>query len=275
MARNSDGTSGNGLQVAAGSLLSGGGPWCIAFWFKSNDVSQTNRYISSFDTGTPQKAIIYGFVNSGGNAQIEFFSSTGHTGTNPRTGSQITITDTNWHHIAYRKAGTGTAEYARFLDGTKTVINASATTVFGLTSNITTLFNSTTLTTSAVNAHMAEFAVWDHISGGGAVPNDAQIAALAKGASPLFFPRGLVSGGVSVGTTLAAYWPMRTGGAAEVSRLSRTGVFSLANTGTVQSAHPRMIYPTSPRVGFTAAPSSGFNPAWARNSNIILGAGAP
>lgn len=220
MARNSDGTSGNGLQVSAGSLLGGSnGPWAILFWFKSNSTLQSTKYISAFSTGANQISVIYEYVAN----RIEMFT-TGHTGTAPRTGSQITIGDTLWHHIAYRKAASGTAEYAYFLDGVKTVINASATTTFPATGTPNTvLLNSAAMAASTPDAQLAEYAVYE-----GTVPTDEQIAAMAKGLSPAFFPNGLQS-----------YWKLSGDGTSEPDHF---GGLTLASTGTTKTAHPLTIY---------------------------------
>jgi len=100
-------------------------PFTISFWFQSADVTQTNAYVMIDSISGNQISVIYGFVNDGsGHAQLELFV-TGGTGGNFRTGSQITILDTNWHHVVYR--WDGISEYDLFLDGTKTVINSSFT----------------------------------------------------------------------------------------------------------------------------------------------------
>lgn len=106
-------------------LQAGTSPFTISLWFKSAGLTQTNTYAMLDNVSGNQVALIYGFVNDGsGHAQLELFV-TGGTGGNFRTGSQITILDTNWHHIVYRYDGT--TEYDLFLDGSKTVINASFT----------------------------------------------------------------------------------------------------------------------------------------------------
>lgn len=128
MARSSDATSGWVLTSTAALPLTTAavgnlGPFTIVFWFKSHDTSQTNRYLHSMNSvpsGT-QYAVIYGFASQ----QIEFYDP-GFTGTDPRTNSGITIGDTNWHHVAYRYNGAGST-WDKFLDGTKTSINATIT----------------------------------------------------------------------------------------------------------------------------------------------------
>lgn len=81
----------------------------IAFWFKAANTTQANTYIISKQNapGTDNDySAIYEYVND----TIEFYAG-GYTGTNPRTGSGITVSDTNWHHIAYSYNGTTWAGY--------------------------------------------------------------------------------------------------------------------------------------------------------------------
>lgn len=113
----------NSTDTASNSVcyLSGATTFTFAFWFKSGNTSATNSYVSLDTDGGPQIAIIYGYASSGGNAQLEFFTTVGGS-LNFRTGSQITISDTNWHHIAYRYNGTS---WDYFLDGVKTVIDGA------------------------------------------------------------------------------------------------------------------------------------------------------
>src|SRR5687768_17301520 len=98
----------------------GTNPFTVAFWFRSLNNGRTNDYICSGLSGGNGAAIIYEFVDN----KIEIYNA-GGSGTDPRPSSDITIADTNWHHIAYRKSASGTSEWAKYLDGTKTVINAS------------------------------------------------------------------------------------------------------------------------------------------------------
>ena len=82
----------------------------IELWFKSADTSQSNKYFMEKQGGN-MYAIIYEWVND----QIEFFALD-YTGDNPRTSSQISITDTNWHHIVYSYNG---SNWRGYKDGTE------------------------------------------------------------------------------------------------------------------------------------------------------------
>lgn len=98
-------------SVSGGCYSYGGNPtdtyqtnFTIAFWFRTRDTAQTNKYLLERDRNG--LSIIYGYVAN----SIEVFS-TFYTGSDPRTGSQITVDDTLWHHIAYTYDGSTWAGY--------------------------------------------------------------------------------------------------------------------------------------------------------------------
>lgn len=78
--------------------------FCISGWFKANAINQTNTYIiSSTSTGNENTwSVIYGYVLN----NLEFYVGAGrYSGSDPRSGSQILINDTNWHFFAYNYNG--------------------------------------------------------------------------------------------------------------------------------------------------------------------------
>ncbi len=86
--------------------------FAFSLWIKPSDLSQTNRYLLSKrnDAGTDNVySLIWEYVNN----QVEFYSGV-YTGDNPRTGSGITLSDTNWHHIVYSYNG---SKWEGYLDG--------------------------------------------------------------------------------------------------------------------------------------------------------------
>lgn len=93
----------------------------IEGWFKPANLTQTNKFATFFGSndGASHWDTIWEFTNN----QIEFYSF-GYSGLDPRTGSGITLSDTNWHHIAYIYNGTN---WSYSLDGVNTVINANIT----------------------------------------------------------------------------------------------------------------------------------------------------
>ncbi len=116
--------------------LSGASNFTIAFWFKPANLTQTNKYLVAAINNTGsynQASVIWGYTDN----TVEFFGS-GHSGaTDPRTNSSIVVSDTNWHHIAYRKNGSA---WDKFLDGVKTSINASADFAIGTINSSCGLF---------------------------------------------------------------------------------------------------------------------------------------
>jgi len=99
-----------------GPLTGSGGPFTIAFWFQSGNVNAGPSYLAEgHEAG--QWAVIYGFTSH----QIEFY--TGDPTIRQNTG--ITISDSHWHHVAYRKSAAGSSSWDKFLDGAKTTINSS------------------------------------------------------------------------------------------------------------------------------------------------------
>lgn len=117
-----DGSS-DKVLVNDSSMLRVSNNFTLSLWFKPSSTTQSNKYILSRNNsvGTNQSAIIYEYVND----QVEFYA-TGYTGSDPRTGSQIPIIDTNWHNITYSYNGT---TWAGYLDGVN-VFSTSRT--FGL-----------------------------------------------------------------------------------------------------------------------------------------------
>lgn len=82
--------------------------WSILF--RITDTTVTNSYLTERGGPTDQAAIIYGFVAH----TVEFYGGGGFTGTDPRTGSQISVNDTLWHLVTYCYDG---VTWAGYLDG--------------------------------------------------------------------------------------------------------------------------------------------------------------
>jgi hypothetical protein len=100
-----------------------GGPWTIVFWLKLHTLSPgVNATIFS------------GYQQGAGGAYQAYFDDAANEvrfhdnlDSNWNTDSGIAVPDTNEHHYAYRKTGSGSSSWDKFFDGTKTVINASFT----------------------------------------------------------------------------------------------------------------------------------------------------
>jgi hypothetical protein len=120
----------------------------FSMWFKSNSNSQTQKYLMGKGNSY---AIIYEFVDD----QVEF-SSAAFTGDNPRTNSQMPITDVLWHYITYTYDG---ATLKGYMDGIQVV---SQPKVFTLTTNTLDLYlGAANPLGNYVGASMDEFRVWN------------------------------------------------------------------------------------------------------------------
>lgn len=105
-ARALNGTS-DAMSNTAGTVpyLNSAGAFTIMGKIKSADLTQTNRYLYELGSGSNSIAVIYGYVSSGGKAELELYCPS--CTNSPRTGSQIVIPDTtNWHTFAYNWDGT-------------------------------------------------------------------------------------------------------------------------------------------------------------------------
>lgn len=103
--------SSQGLSVNAssGDYPTWGNSFTIALILRVGNTAQTNTYVFQAGALGGQAAIIYGFVAN----SFEAFSDT-FSGTNPRTGSQISVNDNDWHVLVYSYDGT---TWAGYLDG--------------------------------------------------------------------------------------------------------------------------------------------------------------
>ncbi len=120
----------------------------ISMWFKANSNSQTQKYLMSKGNSY---AIIYEFVDN----QVEF-SSTAFTGDDPRTNSQMPLTDVLWHHITYTYDG---ATLKGYMDGIQVV---SQPKVFTLTTNGLDLYlGSANPAGNYAGGSFDEFRIWN------------------------------------------------------------------------------------------------------------------
>lgn len=100
----------NYVLVAESAPLRFTNSFTILFGFQTASTTQTNAYVMARNNATSggahQTAVIYGFVAN----TIEVFAL-GFTGTDPRTGSGISVNDNLSHQIAYCYDGTTWAGY--------------------------------------------------------------------------------------------------------------------------------------------------------------------
>jgi hypothetical protein len=96
--------------------------WGLILTFRLRSTSQTNTYVIRQGIGGGEQAsLIYGYASQ----QFELYSG-GFSGTDPRTGSQIAVADTQPHTLAYVADGTRTRG---LLDG-RIVTDVAATTTY-------------------------------------------------------------------------------------------------------------------------------------------------
>lgn len=129
------------------------------FWMKPNTTSQTNKYIMAKTNGVGQYAIIYEYTND----QIEFYGTTfgsgsGVIGSDPRPGSAISITNTNWHHVAYTYDG---SVFKGYLDGVQVFSNSIVFALRQLTSASWYLAAANSTAGSNANLKLDEFRIWN------------------------------------------------------------------------------------------------------------------
>lgn len=219
MARSFDGvndwiSNGSGIPLPT----HGTNPFTVACWFRALSNAQSNTYISNGIAGENCGALLYEYVDN----TVEFYGAP--SGSDPRVSSGLTVADTAWHHIAYRKAASGAAEWAKYLDGTKTVINASIS--FNLTGTAHSVFGIGCPSSAGVfggggfcNCEVARFAVWNTAIA------DVHIEAMAKGMNPLKFKPTF-------------YWELLGNDSPE---RSMSGALPLTVTGATKADHPRGV----------------------------------
>ncbi|MCP4711606.1 MAG: hypothetical protein GY869_23555, partial [Planctomycetes bacterium] len=122
----------------------------IEFWFKSDNVNQYQKYILGKNN---RYAIIYEYVDN----TIEFYAAYYPGGTNPRTGSQISIDDTNWHYIVYSYDG---ATWAGYKDGCK-VFSYPTTTISLGTSSANLVLGAADATVAYIDIQLDEVRIWN------------------------------------------------------------------------------------------------------------------
>ena len=130
--------------------------------------------------------MLYGYSSN----QLEFY--TGDASVRPGTG--ITINDTNWHHIAYRKSAAGASAWDKFVDGVKTPINGSLNFTLGTMTRFYA-FNIENL--APCNCSLSDVVIYDTSR------PDQEIANLAAGTHPAASPIPVL------------YWPLSGSGSVE------------------------------------------------------------
>jgi hypothetical protein len=164
------------------------GPFTISFWFKPADLNQVGKTLLL--SGHTANALAVRWEAVGDSLD---FVATGFTGTDPNTGSAIALSSThvtNGAWCAYRYQGAG-AEWSRWLNRTKTVINSAITFTTGNNSGDT--YVGSAGGSGYVAGAIAEIAIWS------AALSDDEMNQLQQGMAADQFRPG----------NLLVYWPLR------------------------------------------------------------------
>lgn len=202
----------------------------IEFWFKSNNTSQSGCYVAAKNGGSGQYGIIYEYNNN----QIEFFSSGGHVGPDPRPGSSIPITDMNWHHIAYAYDGKILRGYK---DGVQASISAVTFTLNALSAS-DWYIGAANATTGNSNIQIDEFRLWKKPLCGGEINfykncqltgNESFLAACYD------FNKGIAGGDNTLLTTVVSDLSINNN-SGSLNNFAMIGSFSNWVTGSINSS---------------------------------------
>ena len=80
----------------------------FAIWFKPTSLSNGSSYLLTRYNGGTQNAVIWEYVSN----SVELYSGGGgHTGDDPRSGSQVSIANAGWYHVAYTYDGSTLCGY--------------------------------------------------------------------------------------------------------------------------------------------------------------------
>lgn len=232
MARLFDDQESKYLEWSGASPPVSGPPLTLACWARTDTdaVDQALMWLGDKDSATSVIGSLELVAVDGGNRHVRAKSVSGATEGSALVGNYGTNT---WHHVCGRF--TTTAFRRVILDGAGG--DTDTTAVVGATADRVSIGRRGDSTPNAyLSGAVAEAAIWN------AVLSEPEIAALAKGFSPLKLkPQNLV-----------AYWPL--GGFAGSSDNDRLGGYDLSALSTPSwTDHPPLVDPGRPRVGAPAA----------------------
>ncbi len=152
-----------------------------------------------------------------------------------------------WHHLCITYDGSSTTnDPLIYMDGTQGYVDSATPSGTINTTSAPYYLGNRSSGSRVWDGMLAEFAIWD------AILTQAEVTALAKGASPLFIrPQSMVE-----------YLPL-------VRELGSRKVATATASGGTAQPHPRIIMPGGLQSAYKPAPAL-FNPAWAANSNAVI-----
>lgn len=219
MARNFDGSS-DYLDVTLATSQQGIATVSYSFWVFLDSNAQFRRILAR-DDSTAQK---FRFEMDDGLGMAIVVPWSGLVGLwsppKPSTGQWVHIV------VTYDYGSTSNNPFAWY-DGVSQTVSEDLTPSGTVTNDATTLrIGAHTNATQFMDGRMAELAIWERTITSG------EIASLADGFSPLFFPNGLNT-----------YLPLIGNTETELKEGS-----TVVLTGTDKAVHPRIIYPTSKQI---------------------------
>jgi len=126
------------IEVNHSNTLSLTNKFTFDFWMKPASLSDSQKYVFNKVAGADSA---YGLLWEYTDDAVEFYAGSGsYTGENPRIGSAIQISDTDWHHVVYVYDG---VTFKGFLDDQQ---------VFSLTTSFTLLPSAEKLYLGAFNS---------------------------------------------------------------------------------------------------------------------------
>lgn len=202
----------------AASAVVTAAPLTMACWFRTTSLTAEQLLLSIGRSGTSNH---YFFLELGANAVNDpiYFGANAGSGV-AFAGINTTVATNTWYHAA--GVSSSAASRFAFWNGTKGTENTTSRTPSSLnTTGIGVLTNNTPSTAATLRGEIAEAGIWS------AALDDAEVAALAKGVSPLKVrPQSLV-----------LYAPLVR------ESINVKGGVTLSATGSpTVAAHPRIYY---------------------------------
>lgn len=188
-------------------------PITLACWFNNDTLSGNDAYVELDDNSTNNVFLLY----TAGSTLNAFVSS---PGTNQASATGVVSASTWTHGCAVFSANNARACYR---DGANKGTDANANTPTG----ISRVRIGSQPAANFADARIAEVGIWS------AALDDSEVAALAKGISPLLIRP----------TSLVAYFPLLGNDSPEIDKWRNS--LSLSLTGTTKADHPRVYMPAS------------------------------
>lgn len=221
--------SGVNQTIQFGSLFQNVSVFSISVWVQLDVINVDQSVIATFRNGSTGFMLFFDDIGISANDVWSFVvADSGNTGT-VRLECSASSGTTNLTHLYAEFTATTTGGFRVFINGVADANSPANTTGgngddSGGSGNSLTLGCDSTGTTRDLNGRIAEVGIWTRTLG------DSEIAGLAKGYSPLFYPQ-----------SLDFYSPLIGNFSPEVDLI---GASAGTVTGATKFTHPRIIYPS-------------------------------